>query len=99
MDYSAVEKIPGGKLLSLDARVEEGVIVNVKITGDFFLHPEERVEALERACENVRADFDWVVLQRKLDDAVRDNGITLFGISTQDIVRVLAKALGGQPPA
>lgn len=93
--YSAAEKIPGGKLLCFDAWVEDGVIVKAKITGDFFLYPEESVSALERACESIRSDFEWLVLKQKLDYAVKSEGITLVGISTQDIVRVLTKALGG----
>jgi hypothetical protein len=40
-------KVPGGKLIAAEAEAEGGRIVRVKITGDFFMHPEEAIEELE----------------------------------------------------
>ena len=35
-------KVPGGKLVVADFRVEAGVLTDVRISGDFFLFPDER---------------------------------------------------------
>ena len=45
-------KIPGGKLLAAELTVEGDRMVGVKITGDFFMHPETAIIELEKALEN-----------------------------------------------
>ncbi len=47
---SADYKVKGGKLLRVRLRVgEDACIAEIRITGDFFMHPEEALEALEQA--------------------------------------------------
>lgn len=41
-------KVPGGKLIRAHLSVIEGRIRRVVITGDFFLHPEDTLEQLEK---------------------------------------------------
>ncbi len=36
-----------GKLVVVDATFDGDIIKNIRITGDFFLHPEERIEYIE----------------------------------------------------
>lgn len=85
------EKIPRGKLVCIDAECEDGRILSVKITGDFFLHPEERIEKLERALINQKttiteseAEF---FLKKTLGDGV------LIGVSCADLARMIKKAV------
>ena len=42
-------KVTGGKLLHVDVDIGDGAIVNVMITGDFFIYPEETLAAIERS--------------------------------------------------
>ena len=95
--YSAVEKIAGGKTVSVDVWVENDLITKVKITGDFFMHPEEQLPALERVFEGAKVKFDWIDLERKLMMAVQDNSIQLVGVGSGAILSVLKKALSGEP--
>ncbi len=46
---SALRKVRGGKTVKVEVRVEEGVIREVVISGDFFAYPPEAIEELERA--------------------------------------------------
>ena len=46
---NAVYKVPGGKLIKISLVEDNGRIQDLKITGDFFLHPEDFIESLERA--------------------------------------------------
>ena len=41
-------KVPGGKLLKVTCETENKMIQSVKISGDFFLHPEESIVILEK---------------------------------------------------
>ena len=50
---SANYKAPGGKLVRVRLREEQGLIRSVKITGDFFLIPEEVLGKLENMLEDV----------------------------------------------
>ncbi len=51
-------KTPGGKLVVVDFDVIDGRIRNMKISGDFFLYPEEEFAPLTDALEGVDADLD-----------------------------------------
>lgn len=53
-------KVPGGKMIKVRVHLEDEVIKNVTITGDFFIYPEEAIEHLEEELRGQRitsADF------------------------------------------
>ncbi len=64
-------------------------MVGVKITGDFFMHPEASIIELEKALEGAPA--------AGLEDAVntffRENDVALFGVHVEDFARVVRMAL------
>ena len=82
-------KIPGGKLLVAETEVKEGVLTAVKVTGDFFMHPEEAIIDFEQALRGARAS--------KVDEIVEEffggKEITLFGVSEKDFAHVLKLTL------
>ncbi len=80
-------KVPGGKLIRLRARIEEGRIRSVKITGDFFLHPEERIEELEEAL--VGKKLERVTLRKTVEKAL--SGCEIVGFSAEEMVNALMK--------
>ena len=78
IDYKA----PGGKLLRIDADLIQGRISNLQLNGDFFIHPEEVREEIEKALEGIRPeDADDALMF--LDD------VQMVGISRQDICKAL----------
>ncbi len=83
-------KVPGGKLLAAELAVEGDRLVGVKITGDFFMHPEAAIIDLEKSLDNTPIE--------DLDDNVyrffQDNDVTLFGVEAKDFVKVVRLALG-----
>jgi len=82
-------KVPGGKLIAAELGVEEGRLVGVKITGDFFMHPEAAIIDLEKAlCDTSVEDLDYVV-----NRFFQDNDVTLFGVEAEDFVKVVRLAL------
>ncbi|MEM1753634.1 MAG: lipoate protein ligase C-terminal domain-containing protein, partial [Candidatus Methanomethylicaceae archaeon] len=47
-----IKKVEGGKLIKVKLLEEKGIIKDIKITGDFFAHPEEAIEELENILKN-----------------------------------------------
>jgi lipoate-protein ligase A len=48
-------KTPGGKLVQVDFEVRDGRLTNVEVSGDFFLYPEEALEAITASLEGMEA--------------------------------------------
>ena len=46
-------KVPGGKLVVVDLSVENGHLINVRISGDFFLEPPEALDAINASLEGM----------------------------------------------
>jgi lipoate-protein ligase A len=85
------EKIPGGKLLAVDAETEGSKTVNVKITGDFFLHPEDAILKVEAALTGIDTNLSEEELASAVSTALE--GAELIGASPQDIARIFKKAV------
>jgi lipoate-protein ligase A len=86
MKGKSVLKVEKGKLIKtfLDYN---GKINEIKITGDFFVHPEEGIEMLEK--ELVGKELDRNVLLEKIDNFFRKNEIKLFGIDPESLVTAI----------
>ena len=82
-------KVPGGKLLAAELGVEGGRLVGVKITGDFFMHPEAAIIELEKALNNTPVED----LENNVKRFFQDNDIALFGVEAGDFVKVVRLAL------
>ena len=86
---NAEYKVPGGKLIATEVSVDGVRLSNVKITGDFFMHPEESIVALEGVLKGIRIDELEDVVNRYFER----NQINLIGVSKEDIVMVIRMAL------
>jgi len=91
----AEHKVAGGKLVRVELEVEEGVIKRIKITGDFFLYPEEAVFKLEEALKGVRASSE---LEKLIEHELSKQGAELLGASPADIATAINKALTSIKP-
>ncbi len=95
--YSASEKVAGGKLVSIELSAEDGVVSGVKITGDFFLHPEESISDLESSLVGVKIPFDWIDTEKKLLAVITDRRLELVGVKSGNIISVMQKAVSEGP--
>ncbi len=86
VDYKA----PGGKLVRVRLREEEGQIRSVKITGDFFLIPEESLGKLEKMLEDV--PLREAELRLLVDRFFRGTGAQGLGVSSDDFVKAILAA-------
>lgn len=82
-------KVHGGKLVAAEAHLVQGHIVGVKITGDFFMHPEEAIIDLENTITGIT--------QEELDSTINrfftDRNIILFGVTPSDFAHVVRLSL------
>ena len=85
----AQRKVPGGKLVRIDADCQEGVLSRVRITGDFFVQPEEALAGIERDLNASRLNGHESDLELKVDVIVSSNGATLLGFGPKDIADLL----------
>lgn len=84
-----IYKVPGGKLLRVKAEVKDGRFKDVKIHGDFFIHPESAIADIEQAVLNKGIEE----AKTSLESVTKD--IQMIGISCSDIVQSLEKLIKG----
>jgi lipoate-protein ligase A len=85
-DYKAL----GGKLVRIRLKAEQGQIRSVKITGDFFLVPEESLGKLEKMLED--APLREAELRLLVDRFFRGTGAQGLGVSPDDFVKAILSA-------
>ena len=90
MKGQSVYKEPGGKLVRVSLEEEHGKISSVKVSGDFFMHPEEGIGILEERLEGKRVDP--VILEREIRGALEAASVKAFGISPAGLAKAIAMA-------
>ena len=90
---TATYKIPGGKLVRVDVSYAASAIHSVKITGDFFLHPEEVFEMIVEVCAAAPLPLQKEELAEKISQLLKENSAELIGASPIDLVNTLEEAL------
>jgi hypothetical protein len=83
-------KVPEGKLVKVKLHVNSGNIDKVQILGDFFLHPEETILAIEESLIGSRKDSQLIekIIVEKLEDAEA----TLIGATAEDFAKTIIMA-------
>lgn len=92
MLLSADYKAPGGKLLRVRMTKRDGRIESVKLSGDFFLIPEDSLPKLEKMLVDVRLNESELKLL--VDRFFRGTQAQGLGISPDDFVKALLSAKG-----
>ncbi len=82
-------KAPGGKLLKVTCEAVNKVIQSVKISGDFFLHPEESIVILEKNLVGATIDKDSI---SKIVEEFVQKGNIFIGVEADHIVEATLHA-------
>jgi lipoate-protein ligase A len=85
-------KVPGGKLVVVDLQVADGSLREVSVSGDFFLEPDEALEAIDRALTGVPAGSSAGELTARVSGAL-PAGAVLYGFSAADVATAVRRAL------
>jgi len=81
-----------GKLLRLDVSYDDH-IEYLKITGDFFLHPEDTLEKIVSELTNISLPLNKEDLILKVEFILDENEAELIGITAEDIIKLLEEAV------
>lgn len=84
-------KLPNGKLVRISVDGKD-VISTIQITGDFFCHPEEAVEEMEKLLLGLSVPISIDEAKQTLDDYVQKNNVVLVGITTEAITSMINEA-------
>ncbi|MBD3206907.1 lipoate--protein ligase family protein [Candidatus Bathyarchaeota archaeon] len=82
-------KIPGGKLVAVELELVQNELRDIKIYGDFFMHPEESIKDLESSLNHTNKKE----IEQKINDFFKNKEINLVGIQPQDFTHVIRLAL------
>jgi lipoate-protein ligase A len=90
---SAEMKVKGGKFVRVRIAHEGGVTFQIHITGDFFVHPEEGLEFIERSLVGLRVPSTIEIVERIVNEVLADERITVIGFSSSDLANLVVGAL------
>jgi lipoate-protein ligase A len=85
-------KTPGGKLVRVDIEVEDGVLNNAVVSGDFFLYPEEALEGITSALQGIPADASEAEIASRVSAAI-PHGTEWLGSSPEALAVAVRRAL------
>lgn len=86
LQCTSIRKVPGGKTVKVDLTVINDLIIDVVISGDFFLYPEEAIHDIESSIRN-----------KTLDEAIKElnkfkESVEFLGTSVDDIINLIIEA-------
>ncbi|MFJ1977402.1 lipoate--protein ligase family protein [Streptomyces albogriseolus] len=85
-------KVPGGKLVVVDVDVVDGVLRHARVAGDFFLEPDEALDAVNGALEGAPADTDAAGLAARIEAALPE-GTVMYGLTAEGVCIAVRRAL------
>lgn len=86
-------KVPGGKLVTIDVSVADGVLTDVRVAGDFFVEPDEALDDIDQALRGLPVSTDAATLAGAIRAGLRP-GAELLGFSPEAVAIALRRALG-----
>ena len=90
--YHGEYKTPGGKLVKVDLAVDGDRLRGVAVTGDFFLYPEEVLEAISGSLDGADAGATDAELAARIAAAIPP-GTEWLGSSPEGLTIAVRRAL------
>ncbi|WP_425861287.1 lipoate--protein ligase family protein [Arthrobacter sp. TWP1-1] len=85
-------KVHGGKLVVVDCSITEGKLSDVRVSGDFFLEPDEALDDINAALNGLSADLPGAEIAAAVTAALSSD-VVLFGFSAQAVSIAVRRAL------
>ena len=85
-------KTPGGKLVVADFNVRDDRFSDVVVSGDFFLYPEEALDAIVGAVEGLEVASGEGQIARAVEASIPD-GTEMLGFSPEAVAIALKRGL------
>jgi lipoate-protein ligase A len=93
MIFQAKQKVKEGKVVKVEIDCNE-LIRKVRITGDFFLHPEDILEEIEKSMVGLEKNADEGTIISHILKVIADRDVQMIGISPGSIARLIKEAMG-----
>lgn len=84
--------MPGGKLVVVDLDVESGRLATVRLSGDFFLEPDDALPLIDQALTGLPEDADAASIAAAVRAALPGEAVML-GFSPEAVATVVRRAL------
>jgi lipoate-protein ligase A len=91
MKGEAKKKVKGGKLIKVEIWYEDS-IEKAMISGDFFLHPEEGIEDLEKSLFGLTTNSSLLEVKNRLNDAISEKKLELIGFTSDDLAEIILES-------
>ncbi len=88
----ASRKVKEGKLVKVEVEYDS-VITKIKITGDFFMHPEDILDKIEKSILGTGKDESMEAIASKVQRTVDAHEAQMIGISPESLALVIKEAL------
>ncbi|MGK5557092.1 lipoate--protein ligase family protein [Actinomadura kijaniata] len=85
-------KVPGGKLVVADVEVVDGLLREPRISGDFFLEPDEALEAINAALDGLSAGLEARDLAARVQAGLPP-GTVMLGITAEAVGIAVRRAV------
>ena len=89
-------KVPGGKLVVVDLEERDGRIADLHLAGDFFLEPDDALEAIDAAVTGLPVDADVTTIAAAIRSALPE-GAQLLGFTPEAVGTAVRRALVTAP--
>ena len=87
------QKVKEGKLVKVDLEYDE-VITGVKITGDFFMHPEETLEEIEKGLLGLKRDATDQTIAHRIREIMEVHDTQMVGLGPESLAKIIKEGLG-----
>lgn len=87
-------KVPGGKLVVVDFQVVDGLINEFRLSGDFFLEPDETLEAINGAIEGMSPSGTIEAYASSVTEHLPE-GAVLLGVTPEAVGVAIRRAMTG----
>lgn len=85
-------KVPGGKLVVVEAEEVDGHLAHVRVSGDFFLEPDEALDAMTAAIEGLPVTADAGEIARRVREALPDD-VVMLGFHPEAVATAVRRAI------
>ncbi|WP_026152361.1 lipoyl protein ligase domain-containing protein [Actinopolyspora halophila] len=87
-------KVPDGKLVAADVEVADGRLSRVRISGDFFLEPDEALDEINRSMRGAAVNADVDTLTTLVRDGM-DPQARMVGFGPESVAVAVRRAVTG----
>ena len=87
-------KVPGGKLVVVDLDARDGHIAQAQVSGDFFLEPDEALDAINGALRSLPLDADEALIAATVRVTLGPD-VRMYGLTPEGVAAAVRRAIDG----